>query len=159
MDSNHRSVPRQIYSLLPLATREPTHIPMLPASSRWSWRWDLNPQPADYKSAALPIELRQPIVRSTATPFGIPGLKPHCVGNDINYTPFARIVKTFSPIFLHFTSRLIVDHICARPPAPYGGKRSARADPLGTGLRARAVLCDQAAGVTAVMWGLTPSYQ
>ena len=28
-----------------------------PAS--WSWRWDLNPQPADYKSAALPIELRQ----------------------------------------------------------------------------------------------------
>ena len=27
--------------------------------SRWSWRWDSNPQPADYKSAALPIELRQ----------------------------------------------------------------------------------------------------
>jgi hypothetical protein len=27
----------------------------------WSWRWDLNPQPADYKSAALPIELRQPL--------------------------------------------------------------------------------------------------
>ena len=25
----------------------------------WSWRWDLNPQPADYKSAALPIELHQ----------------------------------------------------------------------------------------------------
>jgi hypothetical protein len=21
----------------------------------WSWRWDLNPQPADYKSAALPL--------------------------------------------------------------------------------------------------------
>src|SRR5690554_2879435 len=26
-----------------------------------SWRRDSNPQPADYKSAALPIELRQPI--------------------------------------------------------------------------------------------------
>ena len=26
MDSNHRSRRRQIYSLLPLATREPTHI-------------------------------------------------------------------------------------------------------------------------------------
>ena len=26
----------------------------------WSWRWDSNPQPADYKSAALPVELRQP---------------------------------------------------------------------------------------------------
>ena len=25
----------------------------------WSWRWDSNPQPADYKSAALPIELCQ----------------------------------------------------------------------------------------------------
>ena len=27
--------------------------------NRWSWRWDLNPQPPDYKSGALPIELRQ----------------------------------------------------------------------------------------------------
>ena len=26
-----------------------------------SWRWDSNPQPADYKSAALPIELHQHI--------------------------------------------------------------------------------------------------
>ena len=26
VDSNHRSVSRQIYSLLPLATREPTHM-------------------------------------------------------------------------------------------------------------------------------------
>ena len=25
----------------------------------WSWRKDLNPRPADYKSAALPAELRQ----------------------------------------------------------------------------------------------------
>lgn len=24
-----------------------------------SWRWDLNPQPAVYKTAALPVELRQ----------------------------------------------------------------------------------------------------
>ena len=31
-----------------------------PSSSKgWSWRWDSNPQPADYKSAALPIELLQ----------------------------------------------------------------------------------------------------
>jgi hypothetical protein len=28
-------------------------------SANWSWRQELNPQPADYKSAALPIELRQ----------------------------------------------------------------------------------------------------
>jgi hypothetical protein len=25
----------------------------------WSRRWDSNPQPADYKSAALPVELRR----------------------------------------------------------------------------------------------------
>ena len=30
----------------------------------WSWRRDLNPQPADYKSAALPIELHQHIAQS-----------------------------------------------------------------------------------------------
>ena len=29
------------------------------AISPFSWQWDLNPQPADYKSAALPIELCQ----------------------------------------------------------------------------------------------------
>ena len=28
-------------------------------SRSWSWREDLNPRPADYKSAALPAELRQ----------------------------------------------------------------------------------------------------
>ena len=32
----------------------------LPSYSKgWSWRWDLNPQPADYKSVALPVELHQ----------------------------------------------------------------------------------------------------
>jgi hypothetical protein len=29
-------------------------------SLKKSWRRDLNPRPADYKSAALPAELRQP---------------------------------------------------------------------------------------------------
>ena len=30
----------------------------------WSWREESNPQPADYKSAALPIELRQRFCRA-----------------------------------------------------------------------------------------------
>ncbi len=30
-----------------------------PTKSPWGWRRDLNPRPADYKSAALPTELRQ----------------------------------------------------------------------------------------------------
>src|SRR5438034_6207661 len=31
-----------------------------PARLNWSWRRDLNPRPSDYKSDALPAELRQP---------------------------------------------------------------------------------------------------
>ena len=42
-------------NLRPPPTLRRVRLP-LPA---WSWRRDLNPQPADYKSAALPIELRQ----------------------------------------------------------------------------------------------------
>src|SRR6185436_8290442 len=49
---------RQIYSLLPLATRASLQILMVTKVS-WSWRWDLNPRPPDYKSGALPVELRQ----------------------------------------------------------------------------------------------------
>ena len=52
VDSNHRSHWQQIYSLPPLAAREFPHI-------IWSWWTDLNPRPADYKSAALPTELHQ----------------------------------------------------------------------------------------------------
>ena len=43
---------------------EPTDLQSAPfgrsgTPPSWSWRWDSNPQPADYKSAALPVELRQ----------------------------------------------------------------------------------------------------
>ena len=34
-----------------------------PSVYKWSRRWDSNPQPADYKSAALPIELRRHRIR------------------------------------------------------------------------------------------------
>src|SRR6187399_72197 len=53
---------RQIYSLLPLTTRPPVRNggkSPLPFPPTRSWRRDLNPRPADYKSAALPTELRQ----------------------------------------------------------------------------------------------------
>ena len=64
VDSNHRSRRRQIYSLMHLATLQPARIKFLPRpllgwTGNWSWRLESNPQPADYKSAALPIELRQ----------------------------------------------------------------------------------------------------
>ncbi len=82
---------RQIYSLFPLATREPPRPPTVDSSivqtpsdfppgslradagskpaaahrTTWSWRRDSNPRPADYKSAALPPELRQQSLPST----------------------------------------------------------------------------------------------
>ena len=43
---------QQIYSLPPLTTRPRLRIDYFLS---WSWRWDSNPQPADYKSAALPL--------------------------------------------------------------------------------------------------------
>ena len=76
-DSNLRRLSHQIYSLTPLTAREtplanpisrafPTDLAAAsaafpsppPVVHPWSQRRDLNPQPADYKSAALPIELR-----------------------------------------------------------------------------------------------------
>ena len=51
---------QQIYSLPPLATREHAHIYIV---RKWSWWTDLNPRPADYKSAALPTELHQHLIR------------------------------------------------------------------------------------------------
>ena len=74
MDSNHRSRWQQIYSLPPLATREPPHI-------YWSWRLESNPQPADYKSAALPIELRQRVSGIKMVPRG--GIEPPTRGFSV----------------------------------------------------------------------------
>lgn len=82
---------QQIYSLTPLATREPLqkerHILLAEscpvnrfswcfleesrgydehlARKIWSWREELNPRPAAYKAAALPTELRQQILMPT----------------------------------------------------------------------------------------------
>ena len=62
-DSNLRSQWRQIYSLFPLTAREPvpkihvlrSDVANVVCIAERSWRWDSNPQPADYKSAALPL--------------------------------------------------------------------------------------------------------
>lgn len=53
---------------LNLRRRTPTDLQSVPFGHSgtpplWSWRWDSNPQPADYKSAALPVELRQLLKR------------------------------------------------------------------------------------------------
>ncbi len=63
LDSNQRRHRQQIYSLPPLATWVSLH-------NIWSRRWDSNPQPTDYKSVALPIELRRPLFKD-GDPSGI----------------------------------------------------------------------------------------
>ncbi len=37
-------------------------VKLAPGTIKWSWQRDLNPRPADYKSAALPTELRQLLI-------------------------------------------------------------------------------------------------
>ena len=59
-------VSQRIYSPSPLATRAPVPFPASGCQSNWSWQWDSNPQPADYKSAALPIELNQQLEQNGA---------------------------------------------------------------------------------------------
>ena len=54
MDSDHRSQVTTDLQSVPFG-RSGTYPYM------WSWRLESNPQPADYKSAALPIELHQQI--------------------------------------------------------------------------------------------------
>ena len=42
-----------------LSARLRANLPLFPETILWSWRRDLNPRPSDYKSDALPTELRQ----------------------------------------------------------------------------------------------------
>ena len=53
VDSDHRSQWQQIYSLPPLAARERSLF--IQNHLDWSWWSESNQQPADYKSAALPL--------------------------------------------------------------------------------------------------------
>ena len=55
VDSDHRSQWQQIYSLPPLAAREIPHMVSPLSGLIWSWWSESNQQPADYKSAALPL--------------------------------------------------------------------------------------------------------
>lgn len=67
--------------------------------TRGSWRRDSNPQPADYKSAALPVELRQRV--SKVAPRG-PGVSPrprrsHAASSILEVSPLPRRSRAPSP--------------------------------------------------------------
>ena len=102
VDSNHRSRRRQIYSLMHLATLQPARIKFLPLPSswtgKWSWRLESNPQPADYKSAALPVELRQ-----------------HFAGKNIGALGWNRTadIRIFSPALYQLSYQGRMPHVAA----------------------------------------------
>gem|GEM_PF-597349 len=122
-DSNLRRLSRQIYSLLPLATREP-----LRASSAWSWRWDSNPQPADYKSAALPIELRQPSSKSGHSNNIVTKKQPFFASaSDEKMQPRAREVASLEMYLQGVTHQQIGSRDSARKPSPWCGRQGERA--------------------------------
>lgn len=52
-----------------------------PRMARWSYRWELNPQPIDYKSIALPVELRQHVA-------GVAGIEPALRESKSRALPF-----------------------------------------------------------------------
>ena len=56
----------------------------------WSWWTDLNPRPADYKSAALPTELHQHFIKSS------------CLSDLFSIPHTGVFVNRFCPKLLHF---------------------------------------------------------
>ena len=57
VDSNHRSKDATDLQSVPFG--HSGTLPYYYIKKKWSWWTDLNPRPADYKSAALPTELHQ----------------------------------------------------------------------------------------------------
>ncbi len=96
--------------------------PDTPASG--SWRWDSNPQPPDYKSGALPIELRQPFRRpgrprpsaSDAAP------EPQCSGQSLIGEPLTVVKKKLSQIRRTARGRARDQPDPARSPGPAPGR-------------------------------------
>ena len=70
-------------------------ISFLDCSHYWSWRRDLNPRPSDYKSDALPAELRQPDHHNTLP--GIPGNPRAHSGSAHNTAQFLRLAHRKQP--------------------------------------------------------------
>ena len=93
---------QQIYSLPPLATREISHIKG-PLCGPWSWWTESNHQPADYKSAALPLSHTSECVLSEAFAIGTLILYHNKRGLS---TPFLKKIRLFLFLLLLHKTRL-----------------------------------------------------
>src|ERR1700690_23000 len=73
-------------------------------SDPWSWRRDLNPRPSDYKSDALPAELRQP-VHSGNQPGILKTIPFGCTGTLLLSTLNGTEIKVSTPLPREQTNR------------------------------------------------------
>ena len=67
------------------------------AESGWSWRRDLNPRPADYKSAALPLSYASDKLQGYQSlerlARGMPGKSFNAADGDVAEAPFGPLLR------------------------------------------------------------------
>ena len=106
VDSDHRSQWQQIYSLPPLAAREIPHMKVT-LCDPWSWWSESNQQPADYKSAALPLSHTSEIVLSELV----------SLSQRRYYTTSILLCQAFfEKYFFFFSIGSKLRHLCCRTP-------------------------------------------
>jgi hypothetical protein len=64
----------------------------------WSWRRDLNPRPPDYKSGALPTELRQQLGKDAPSRKLIPLIPARCPGQLIKLSQWELLAQAWGPV-------------------------------------------------------------
>jgi hypothetical protein len=69
----------------------------LPVIVLWSWRRDLNPRPPDYKSGALPTELRQQFGKDAPSRKLIPLIPARCPGQLIKLSQWELLAQAWGP--------------------------------------------------------------
>jgi hypothetical protein len=70
----------------------------LPVIVLWSWRRDLNPRPPDYKSGALPTELRQQFGKDAPSRKLIPLIPARCPGQLIKLSQWELLAQAWGPV-------------------------------------------------------------
>src|SRR6185437_6033225 len=91
-----------------------TRVPFrFPNVLKWSWRRDLNPRPSDYKSDALPAELRQPFRRRR--PWRKPPRPPGKPSGKLKNHAHTLSLRMFFGTELKVSTRLTAEQTCGNP--------------------------------------------
>jgi hypothetical protein len=78
-----------------------------PQNSSWSWRRELNPRPSDYKSDALPAELRQRRSNRAILAEGAFELQGVLIGHGKSETNLVEMLTVSSPQFPTYLASLL----------------------------------------------------